>query len=236
MKLDFLKAKLPTILSLLACGGVVATAVSSSKAALKAEKSDDLGVKIKSYIPTAMVGAATMACIVGSNHINRKRQMSLVGALTMLNAEYARYQGAVKDTYGEKAHEQMLTMAKCNPPDIWTNGLTMTSMLIPNGLHDSEVVRTFYDAHSKRYFESTLSKVLEAEYHCNRDYTGIGEVAVNEFYEYLGLEPVKDDNDVYNIDSGLWWIDFNNKLVRLDDGMEIIYIETEFGPESPTDD
>lgn len=235
MKLKFLKAKLPTILSALACVGVVATAVSSSKAAVKAERTEDIGGKVRTYIPTVALAAGTMACICGSNHINRKRQMSLAGAITMLNAEYARYQNAVRDTYGEKAHQQMLSMAKCNPPDIWVPGLTTTSMLIPNNLQENEVVRTFYDARSKRYFESTLSKVLEAEYHYNRDYTGSGEVDFNGFYQYIGLEPVKDGEDVFNVEGGLWWVDFNNRLEVLDDGMEVIVIETEFGPESPTE-
>lgn len=235
MKLKFLKAKLPTLLSVVACLGVVATAVSSSKAAVKAEKTDDTDEKLKAYLPVVAVAAGTMACICGSNYINRKRQLSLIGAMTMMNAEYARYQNAVCETYGEKAHQQMLTMAKCNPPDIWVPGLTTTSMLIPNNLQECETVRTFYDARTKRYFESTLSKVLEAEYHYNRDYTGIGEVDYNRFCEYVGLDPIEGDEDVFNVEGGLWWIDFNNRLEVLDDGMEVIVIETEFGPENPAE-
>lgn len=235
MKLQFLKQKLPTILSAIACVGVVATAVSASKAAVKAEKTEDTGEKIKLFVPTVTMAISTMACICGSNYINRKRQMTLAGAITMLNAEYARYQNAVIETYGEKAHQQMLSMAKCNPPDIWVPGLCTTSMLIPNNLEEDEVTRTFYDARSKRYFETTLSKVLEAQYHYNRDYTGSGNVNFNRFYEYVGLDPVDDGEDVFCVDSGLWWVDFNNHLERLDDGMEVIVIDTEFAPENPSE-
>lgn len=236
MKLKFLKTKLPTVLTIISCVGVVATAISSSKAAIKAEKKEDTVDKVLVYIPTVAIATGTMACICGSNYINRKRQMTLAGALTMLNAEYARYQSAVVDKYGQKAHEDILAIAHrdpCNPPDIWVPGLIGgASVLVPDNFADKEIVRTFYDEHSKRYFESTLSKVMEAEYHYNRDYCGSGEVDHNRFYEYLGLDPI-DSDEGYSIDGGLWWVDFNNRLTRLDDGMEVVVIETEFAPEPP---
>ena len=69
MKLKFLKTKLPTVLTIISCIGVVATAISSSKAAIKAEKKEDTVDKVLVYIPTAAIAAGTMACICGEEKL-----------------------------------------------------------------------------------------------------------------------------------------------------------------------
>lgn len=97
----------------------------------------------------------------------------------------------------------------------------------------NEEVRTFYDCFSGRYFESTLSKVLQAEYHLNRNFALGGlYVEVNNFYELLGIAPI-DRGKVLGWDCAedIVWIDFNHYKATLDDGMEVYYIEMMIDPQ-----
>ena len=100
------------------------------------------------------------------------------------------------------------------------------------GINDStnpEVVRTFYDYISDRHFESTLSKVIAAEYHLNRNFVLGAFVTLNDFYELLGLSPTEHGANVgWYLDDGIYWIDFDHQLITLDDspdGMEVCAIE-----------
>lgn len=51
-----------------------------------------------------------------------------------------------------------------------------------------EEERLFYDAISERYFQATISQVLQAEYHLNRNFAlGGGFITLNQFYEFRVL-------------------------------------------------
>ena len=97
---------------------------------------------------------------------------------------------------------------------------------------EPEIVRTFYDAFSQRHFESTISKVIQAEYHLNRNFMFNGVISLNDFYEFLGLEKIKigDDLGWSNCNGDIYWIDFNHHRIDLDDGMEIFVIDMVFEP------
>lgn len=183
MKMHF-KRHLSTILSAVASVGVIFTAISTAKSALKAEKKDTIEEKIVCYIPVAVVVSGTIVCIIGSNRISKRQQASLIGMYTILERRFKKYTNKVKEHYGAKAHNQIMDeiiKEECNPPDIWLPGLIGYSVLVPNNLSEEEVTRTFYDKFSKRYFESTLSKVLEAEATLNRDYVLGGALELNNF-------------------------------------------------------
>lgn len=230
-----LKRHLPALLSVIASAGVIFTAISSSKAALKAEKKTATKEKVICYIPTAVVAAGTILCIGGSHRLNRKQQASLIGMYTMLSNRFERYKKHLKDIYGEEAHEKVMDAVlkeECNPPDMWAPGLVGVSVLVPNNLGEEEVTRTFYDSFSRRYFESTLSKVMEAEMLVNRDYCLGADISVNDYYESLGLKGIAmGDRFIWDSASGFYWIDFNHRVVTLEDGMEVICIEYGFSPE-----
>ena len=112
----------PTILTWLGAVGVVATAVLAVKATPKAlqvleaakdEKGEDLTAleKINTagplYFPAALTCAATLACIFGSNALNKKRQAALMSAYTMLDSTYKEYRRKVRELYGEEADEKV---------------------------------------------------------------------------------------------------------------------------------
>ena len=104
------------------------------------------------------------------------------------------------------------------------------------GVNDiEEEKRLFYEPFSERYFESTMGRVLTAEYMLNRDYALGADVTLNDFYLMLGLEKVDGGDDVawsFCSDDfgGIEWIDFDNVVSRLDDGQEYIMICAIFPP------
>lgn len=245
--MNWFRKSSPVILCLVATAGVIGTAIFTAKATPKAlqklkeakdEKGEELTVveTVKtvapSYIPAAVIGVGTVACIFGSNALTKRNQIALIGAYTLLEQSFKEYKDKLKELYGEAVckhvensiHKEDCEEIICSAPTFVSN-----AELLPHEIN--EPIRTFYDSYSNRYFESTLDRVIQAEYFLNRDFS-LGQLAtVNDFYAFLGLEPIRNGNHIgWDTCDGFSWIDFNNRIVVLDDGMEIINIDMMFIP------
>lgn len=242
----FTKA-LPTVLSVVSVVGLTATVVTAVRATPKAvkiledrtaEKGDDLTVREtvkatwKCYIPAVAIGAGTVACILGANALNRKMQASLASAYALVSNAYGRYKSKVVELYGKDAHDKIISSIaaeKSNAMPITAGSFIRNSCL---DFDEKEEEILFYDAFSDRYFTSTISKVLQAEYHLNRNYALAGGVEVNQFYDFLGISRV-DEGGVVGwscYDGEIQWIDFDHKKTTTDDGLEVYIIEMIFEP------
>ncbi len=245
----------PIALTCVASVGVVATAVLSAKAAPTALKLIDDAKKEnpekeltkkeefvldckaawKCYIPTAAVGAVTIVCIIGSNILSYRQQAALIGAYTIMQKSYKNYKAKLKELYGEEAHEAVMNAIakeKCEDVTINATGGFYSSTLDFGPETEPEILRTFYDPISERYFETSISKVIEAEYHLNRNFMLGGTVSVNDFYGFLGLSETEEGKKLgwSSVDGDIYWIDFNHYMNHLDDGMEVHVIEPVFDP------
>lgn len=235
----------PAILTTLGILGVVGTAATAVKATPKALKlikirkeelkTDKLEpielvrVSWKCYIPSALIGAGTVACIVGIGTIDRRNQAALTSAYAMLNESYKQYRQAAKKVYGDdadnKIHAEMAKDAMVHTSD-W--GYQVYNMDMDS---DSEKL-LFYDLTTKRYFTTTMAAVLNAEYHINRNLALRGECSLNEWLSFLGLDDVENGDEmgwdinkmVEEMDS--YWLDFDNQKTLLEDGLECITIDT----------
>lgn len=223
---DFLKRNSSTILTCLGVVGVVATAAMAVKATpkvltllenAKEEKGEELTkwetVKIAAprYIPATIMCVGTIACIVGSNVINKRQQANLMGAYAMLDASYREYKKKVDELYGEEAGQKIREeIAK----DKYTGDVTLSD----------DGTELFYDFYSGRYFESTMERVLRAEYELNRELYVNGVAFVNTFYECLGI-PTRPEYDELGwtcgqLESMYWhtWIEFEHTETTIDEG------------------
>ena len=237
----FLKRQSPSILTCMGAVGLVATTVLAVKATPKAMELIKQDSRINHdgdpyaytpveavqscwtcYVPAGMAGATTLICIFGANMLNQRHQASLVSAYGLLDQSYKKYRQAAKSVYGEDANKKIKAeMAQ----DVYMSGMSGFSngtTYLPH-LDDSECC-LFYDDHSRRYFNSTLAAVINAEYHINRNLQLRGWVSINEFYEFLGIDHIKGGEDVgWRLDSmyesGLTWLDFENEYIELEDGM-----------------
>lgn len=118
----FIKKNGATILTCVGAVGVVATAVTAVKAtpkamvllnAAKKEKGEPLTklemIKVAGpvYIPSILIGTGTIACVIGSNVLNKQHQAALVSAYTMLDQSYKEYRAKTEELYGEEAVKQI---------------------------------------------------------------------------------------------------------------------------------
>ena len=102
----FVKRNVSTILTGLGCIGVVATTITAVKATPKVlrlieEAETKKGEKLTkwektriaapTYVPSALIGLSTLACVVGSNILNQKAQASIMSAYALLDQSYKDY-------------------------------------------------------------------------------------------------------------------------------------------------
>lgn len=261
MKLDpkigrSLKKASPTILTCIGAAGVVATAVLAVKATPKADsliKADSrrnhdgdpyAATKLeavkscwKCYIPAAATGVATIICIFGANTLNKKQQASLASAYALVNRSYSDYKHKLKELYGEDAHKKIMESIAAEkssmPPITATGGFSNSSLEFEDA---NEEQRLFYDSFSKRYFQATISQVLQAEYHINRNMVLGAFVTLNDFYDFLGISHVEGGDVVgWLLSDSMYWIDFDNSKAMVDDGLNgeipCYVVDAEFSPQ-----
>lgn len=255
-----IKKASPTILTCVGAVGIIATSVLTAKATPKAlecikeAKESKNGEELTAfetvkacapcYIPAAVTGIAAIGCVFGANILNKRQQASLASAYALLNRSYNDYKNKLKELYGQEAHDRIikeLAVEKTDPNHyIQARGGFYISTLDFEGA--TEEKRLFYDRLSERYFESTIGKVLQAEYHLNRNLSLRGDVTLNDFYSFLGIDPVPEGNCVgwYIDDEEIYWIDFNHPYMPIDDGpshepIDVWVIDPVFDPRSPSE-
>lgn len=186
-----IKRKSPLIFTVLTVGGVVATAVLSSKAALKADtkirsleadKGEELSTREKIaaalpiYIPTIAVTAATSLCAIESNILNKKQQAALTLAYAALQEKLKQYTNPVQ-----------LTEKTVTKP-VYDLYPYTGEYLEAEGPYDTYYTYTFHDDISDCYYNRTVEEVLTALDQVVDIYERFGEVSINEFMDALGLD------------------------------------------------
>ena len=193
-----------TILTGLGVAGVVSTAVMAARATPKAisllaekemYKQENYGESLTrfekalamapAYIPAILMGTATTACILGANHLNKVRQTELLAAYACLDASFKDYQAKVKDIFGEAGEKKVREELE-------------NERFISEKYGDPAEKKLFYDEFSKRYFEMSMFEILKATYDANRMYNILGEMSLNQLYEFFNLAPTE-------LGEGLGW-------------------------------
>lgn len=235
----FFKRNSSTILTVIGAAGVVATTVVAVKATPKAlnllkQAEEEKGEKLTKletvrvaapvYIPSALIGVTTIACIFGANALNKRKQASLMSAYALLDASYKDHKLKVEELYGKGANTEVregIAQDKYEKNDI--------------DVEHEEGKVLFFDFFSVRYFESTMEDVLRAEYKINEVVAKNGGACLSDFYEELGL-PIVPAYDELGWSGGqmfdmYWqsWVEFTHEKTVMGDGLEcyIINIQTE---------
>lgn len=220
----FLRKHGGTILAVAASVGVGLTAYETHKAAVKATtlvvmnndepmtKKEVVQECWKFYIPAAILGGGTIACILGSNTLNKKQIASLTAAYMALGKTYQEYRRQVAERIGSEAEADILEKSKVEEP----------------AEEDKQLL--CYEPFSNRYFHATEAELSDAFYQMNRDFSLNGEVSINNLYSYLGLDylPEKDDvgwcSDYMINEWEYFWIDFVANKQTTDDGLEVYQV------------
>ncbi len=157
------KSWVSTALTYVGAFGVIATAIATAKSIPKAEtllrkaeeekgeeltKLETVKVATPAYIPAIIIGASTIACVVGANVLNKQQQAALMSAYALLDNSYKEYRGKVAELYGKDADDQVkVELAKDEYEDIKET---------VSGEKD-----LFFDFSTMQYFESTMDEVIQ---------------------------------------------------------------------------
>lgn len=232
------KRAVPTILTVIAAAGCVGSVISAIHDTPKAqqlidqaekERGDPLDniekikVGLPAYIPTIAITIGTITSIFGANICNKRQQAALVSAYSMLDASFKRYRRTAVECYGDNADSVISENVAFNE---------FQKNRFPQSTRPDTYI--FYDEYSNRFFERTMVEVLNAAYHLNRNFCLKGEVDLNEWYLFLGLDTTKFGSTVGWSDAmydfyGYAFIDFVYEEVTEVDG-SFIAIRMPFPP------
>lgn len=231
----------PEILTGIGIAGMITTTVLAVGATPKAVKilearKEEMGVEklpvkevVKStwkcYIPAAVTGVTSIACVVSSTVIGSKRTALFATAYEVVKTTHNQYRQKVIETIGEKKEKGIQDAIaqdniNNNPVDINT--------VIVTGKGES----LCYDTYSGRYFKSDMNTIERAINELNYQMThNEPYISLNEFYTLIGLEDTQLGDDLgWNIKNGLIEVRFSSVISS--DGKPALSINYEVMPEA----
>lgn len=247
MIFHFCKRHATLLLTIASTVGVVATSVEVAHATIKAtEKVDEMRAERdewketsgidqpeitkeeivkacwKFYIPSAVIGAGTISCMIAANAIGAKGQKSLAAAYAMVDQGYKQYRKKVAERFGkdvDRSIENEVIVEQANDLD-----------------EDASEKVTCYDVYSDRYFEITKLRFERAINSINRDLAICGYASLNDFYRKLGVSETEEGDaigwDIEDISEwlGICWLDFALEPCNLGNGEKCYCIEATYSP------
>lgn len=233
-----IKKHSPEILTGIGIAGMITTTVMAVRATPKAlilieERKEEIGAEkleamdmVKTawacYIPAAITGTLSVACLIGASSVNARRNAALATAYTLSESALKDYQGKVIEMFGEKKNEAVKdAVAK---DKIEKNPVVTREIII------TEKGNTLcYDAISGRYFKSDIDKLKKAAGVLNRQMLDDMYVSLNDFYYEIGLDNVKLGDELgWNVDSGYIDLSFSSQLAS--DGTPCLVIDYNVAP------
>lgn len=203
----------PEILTGIGVAGMITTTILAVKATPKAlelineEEAETPTEKVKAcwkvYIPAAVTGITSIACVIGSSSIHAKRNAALATAYSISQTALTEYKEKVVETIGEKKEKvvrQKVAQSKVDKQPV----------------SNSEVIITekgntrFFEPLSGRYFDSDIETVRRIVNELNKRMIG-GEqyISLSEFYNEIGLKPTNiSDRIGWRVDVDIIEIDF----------------------------
>lgn len=150
----------------------------------------------REYLPVYISGAATIACIAGAQSINTKRQGAIFSLYTVTDAALREYQSKVVETIGDRKEEKLRD-------EIITDRISRNEGYSEVVIVGSETTLC-YDAHSGRYFKSTVDRIRRVENQINKEAYANQYTPLNNLYSQLGLTSVTHGDDVgFTVDNQL---------------------------------
>lgn len=229
----------PEILTGIGIAGMLTTTILAVKVTPKAvrlmnDKKDELEVEKlpaaevvkttwKCYIPAAVTGVASVACLIGANSVSNKRMAALTAAYKISETAFTEYQQKVVETIGEKKEQAIR--------DSIDKDRLEKDPVSQKEIYITEKGDTLcYDAHSGRYFKSDIETIRKAVNNLNaKMLNGDMYCALNDFYDEIDLSPTSSGDELgWNIEEGLIDIDFGAQIAE--DGTPCIVLNYTIAP------
>lgn len=190
----------PAILTGLGVAGMLTTTILAVQATPKAlnlleEKFLELGgvtptkketiqTAWKCYIPSAIMGTLTVACIISANKVSTKRNAALASLYSITEKSLKQYQSKVIETIGVNKEQKIrdsVAEEKLREFPVSKNEVIITG----NG----EML--CYDVMSGRYFKNDIEQIRRIQNDLNRDLLTDMWLDLNDLYYALGLSGIE---------------------------------------------
>jgi hypothetical protein len=230
----------PEILTGIGIAGMITTTVLAVKATPKAFKEleefkeaalrdhekvkpvDAVKLTWKYYVPAAVTGTVSIACLVGASSVNARRNAALATAYTLSETAMKEYREKVIETIGEK--KERVVRDEVAKEKVKSDPVSKKEVIITekgNAL--------CYDVLSGRYFKSDIDKLQKAANELNRRMRDEIYISLNEFYYEIGLDGIAIGDDIgWCIDRGYIDLDFSSQLA--DDNTPCLVVNYNYAP------
>lgn len=169
------------------------------------------------YIPAAVTGTISVACLIGAGSVNMRRRAALVTAYTLSESALKEYQEKVVEAIGEKKEQAIRDEIVKDKID--KNPVSRHEVII------TEKGNTLcYDTVSGRYFKSDRDKIDRIINDLNRRMRDEMYISLNDFYYEIGLSGIGlGDLLGWNIDNG--YIELHFSYQGAEDGTPCMAID-----------
>ena len=154
---------------------------------------------IKLYGPSVTIGVASLACMIGSNHILNKRNAALAAAYAAVDKSFKEYRGRVIERFGKQMDRELRYNIKAQEIEETTvdaNGKeTVTKKTVdvmdPNSYSQYAIV--FDDSNEGWDPDPERSKyfLIQQQNWANERLKSRGHLFLNEVYDMLGAKRTK---------------------------------------------
>ena len=179
----------------------------------------------KCYIPSAITGVTSAACIIGANSVHARRNAALATAYKLSETALTEYREKVVETIGE--HKEGLIRDKLDKKHLDENPVSQREVIIT----DKGGNTLCYDHWSGRYFRSDIHHIEKAINEINRQMlVSMGNrVTLNDLYDELELShTLIGDTMGWSIDGGLIEPRLGSQIA--DDGTPCIVLDYNVAP------
>ena len=233
----------PEILTGLGIAGMITTTVLAVKATPKAldlieDRKEELDLhpseklhpvevvkaSWKCYIPAAITGVSSVACLIGASSVNVRRNAALATAYNLSTTALAEYKEKVIETIGEK--KEQVVRDKVAEEQLKKEPVNQSAIIV-SGKGNTRC----FDTITKQRFTSDIETIRRIVNDLNeRMINGEDYISLNEFYYELGIDGTSIGDELgWNITRGKIKVDFNAQLDS--DGVPCIVIDYVVAPE-----
>lgn len=189
----------PEILTGIGIAGMITTTILAVKATPKALKSieekkeeeqvekltpkETVKATWKHYIPAAVTGITSTACLIGGSHVSLRRNAALATAYKISETAMTEYREQVVETIGEK--KEQAVREKVNQKQIEKVDPVKNEIYVTG-----EGESLCLDPLSKRLFKSDIDIIRKAENRLNKQmlHDICGSASLNDFYDEIGID------------------------------------------------
>lgn len=165
---------------------------------IKLTKTETIKAAWKPYIPAAVTGVCSVACIIGANSVHLRRNAALATAYQLSTTAFNEYKEKVVETIGEK--KEKVVRQNIAKDKVENNPVSKTEVFVTgNGSS------LFFDPLSGRYFESDMNKLEKAVNNLNWLMNNGNEpyISLTQLYDELNLSHTGvSDNIGWKVEDG----------------------------------